>query len=225
MRLATRLVPAILAALAACGSDPAPDTRPGGALPRSFNLDGVYSVRLEYHRGPPCGGASSVAATGPGPAPEFAATTVALACASGTWMGELVLGSAPPDEVPTPYDFTVTEGGAARTERGSVPCYLEDLPVPLEPAFGSTTSPVTFRWLRTGDLAADGYEFAVYVHGAQPTAQKSVVDASSLSLALPPIPYPGWSVEAIGVGGYEPASPVRCAARATGGGSFRVVPP
>lgn len=215
-----------LALLAACSSDPAPDTRPAGPLPRADNWDGIHRVSLRYYQGPACGGASSVVADGPGPgAPEFATTTVHLACSGGTWSADLVLGADHPD-APTRYVFTVTDGGAPRQADGFVPCYVDTLAVPLTPTAGSTVpSPVTFTWARAGAFPEASSEYTVYVDGPEPVPRKSVVDQPSLSFALAARSYPGWSVEVIGVGGWEPASPVRCSGRKASGAPFTVPMP
>ncbi len=212
-----------LVLLAGCPGDPAEDTRPRGPLPRSENTDHQFRIQLLYfgdadHR------ISSITATGPGPDPSFLPTTVALTWSSYAWSAALDFVASHPS-APTEYDFAIDEAGATRHETGVVPCYLEDLPTPLEPTFDATvTSPVTFRWTALGS----GFEYTVYVFDGASAIQGTVVDLGTLSLALSPRTYDmgghGYRVDAIRVGGHEPASPDRCSARAFGP-AFQVVPP
>ena len=77
-------VAVVLVLIVGCAPDPAEDTRPRGPLPHSQHWDQQFSVQLLYfgdadHR------ISSMTATGPGPEPGFAFTTVQLTWSSGTW--------------------------------------------------------------------------------------------------------------------------------------------
>jgi hypothetical protein len=215
---------AALVLLVGCGRDPAEDTRPHGPLPRSDNTDHQFRVQLLYfgdadHR------ISSMTAAGPGPDPLFQPTTVTLTWSSYAWSAVVDFGPSHP-AAPTAYDFAITESGATRHETGIVPCYLDDLPTPIDPTFDVTqTSPVTFRW-STANFGS-GFEYTVYVFDGGSGARGSVVDQGTLSLALPPRLYNvdghGYRVDAIRVGGYEPTSPNPCIARALGP-AFQVVP-
>ena len=209
MRLTTRwALIAVCGLLASCSSD-STGPPPGVAGAGSAFVDGSYSAELRYFNDH-CR-AASVDATGPG---ASGSVSVGLVCSSdGVWEASIPLGASHPASA-TAYVFTIDDGQRVFQRAATIPCWQESLPTAIAPN-GTVASPVTFQW--TSLPVGSGIEYTVWATRTSTgnVTKWPVVDQNSATQTLAPGPYT-WFVDAIAVGGHEPASSEFCSARSEG---------